>query len=543
MRVQSLGVFTALALAAGLSGAVFQACKTVSRSQLQTSETDSQELKPIPLLDTNDVSVLFSYDRDVDTILPNIPMADFVSESLYQQIKSESERLTLKFPMGYETVGAESLENWKIISFRFDPCAPSSALANGEIPAEMQGKVPGCLVQLRLIAQPLAFAGQGNLDNPDNPAMYGKKVPRDFIAHIVYNIGVLKGSKDTAALQKNFEPYLPLVRDLAHLKEVSAQKGFDTNGALMGVYPSLKGDRELEAQALAACAPKFSAAWDQQLEDWRKANPGKFPDVRMQETERAKFMEACAPANYPISQEISAFLHKYLKQDAMQLIAFMGIHGSSAPWRFFNGHVTKTSAGEVSFVVDPLSGFAKADTLSQTAPNQDPRGNANYNDGPDRELSLKKLFGNRFDANASLEGGFAIENPITTHALNMDCTSCHSLQFPLYGSRLGFQGFTRVTEWPKNRWMVPRGVTAFSPTRSKSAWNLHNFAYFVDEPTISPRTISETAAVVQLTNRLIGGDQAVNPGMDCGDDPKVYEEIFKCGMKQDCFKSCTINGK
>jgi hypothetical protein len=100
---------------------------------------------------------------------------------------------------------------------------------------------------------------------------------------------------------------------------------------------------------------------------------------------------------------------------------------------------------------------------------------------------------------------------------------------------------------------VPRrGVTGYiaSGAFNLSVWHVHNLGYFGITPKVSERTLNETADVVDLVNRLLAGDGHQNPGLDCGEDRAVLDQLYLCQFtkrfpveeRQTCFSACKVAG-
>jgi hypothetical protein len=459
------------------------------------------------LLDVNDVSVLFPFDSQAQALSPDLPLDSFISKNVFDQVIAASKTVNISHK---DPLGSDVYANWRIVSFRFDPCAPSTALASGSIPADLQGKVPGCIVQLRLIAQPIAERGPGapvpggafNF-NPITPAHFpaGVKVPQDFAAHLVFNLGVLAGSANTDTLRSNFASFMPLVNGLQGLKELSSKVGAGTNGALMGVHPGLK--KELSA------------------------------------------------GTRELSDAVATYLKTFLKPERLSLVAFMGIpERAFVPWIFLTGSVRPGADGQQVFTHNALSGFSRTTMSSAIPALQSTIGEpVFFPDQPIKQLSAAALYHPRTSQKDAVKGAFEIENPDLNHALNTDCASCHSMHGIKAGAA-GTGGVRQISDLPPTRFIQQPGVTSYMSTEvTGSLWNVHNLGYLGIEPKVAERTLAETGAVVDLVNRLIAGDGRQNPGLDCGSDRAKLDEIYFCQFKaktpdaqQACFASCTVRG-
>jgi hypothetical protein len=131
-----------------------------------------------PLLDVNDVTVLFPYDSASEGLSPDLSLDSFMSRDIFAQVIAASKTVNITH---LSPLGSDVYENWKIVSFRFDPCAPSAKMVSGDIPADLVGQVPGCIVQLRLIAQPVSERGPGAPTEPaGNRFSDREEVPAGF---------------------------------------------------------------------------------------------------------------------------------------------------------------------------------------------------------------------------------------------------------------------------------------------------------------------------------------------------------------------------
>ncbi len=461
------------------------------------------------LLDVNDVSVLFPFDRNTGTFSPDLPLDAFMSREVFEQVIAASRTVNISHA---DPLGSDVYENWRIVSFRFDPCSPSPTLASGTIPPELQGIIPGCIVNLRLIAQPVAVRGPGapplgGQANPVTTAEFpeGVKAPQDFALHLVYNLGLLQGSPDTETLRNNFAPFLPLVSGLQAIKAVSSAVGADTDGALMGVHPGLA-------------------------------------------------LEQGAPTR-PVSEAISGYLISVLNPQRLSFLAFMGVPaGRTAPWIFFNGMVTAGADGSTSFVHLPMQGFASP-LMAETLPSLvSARGEPlSFPDLPLNPISLARIAHPATDPAEVVRVAFDIENPLLTHAISLDCASCHGVHTVKNGLPPNVPGIRNLSDLPATRFVAKPGVTAFISTEAapRNDWHVHNLGYLGVAPKVSERTLNETTEVVDLTNRLLAGDGHQNPGLDCGEDRAQLDQIYVCQQvatmaggvgRDDCFSPCTIRG-
>ena len=88
--------------------------------------------------------------------------------------------------------GQAAIENWRVVGVRFIPCVLSRKTITGEL---FPG-FPGCVTQVRLVAQPFA-------KTPKSPNI---PVARDVSVHLVYSIGVVPA--EVAKKKITFEEFL-----------------------------------------------------------------------------------------------------------------------------------------------------------------------------------------------------------------------------------------------------------------------------------------------------------------------------------------------
>src|SRR6202035_4923944 len=98
------------------------------------------------------------YPLSTGALSPDLPLDSFITPDLFSEVIAESEAHGISHSAD---IGSAVYANWRIVGFRFDPCAPPPALASANPPADLAGAVPGCVVELRLIAQPVTVRGPG----------------------------------------------------------------------------------------------------------------------------------------------------------------------------------------------------------------------------------------------------------------------------------------------------------------------------------------------------------------------------------------------
>lgn len=170
------------------------------------------------LLDANDVSILIPLN-----LTSRFPASRFLTQAQYDQVlangqgQGPNEMSRIKFDD--QRSGRMVLSQWRVVSMRYDPCAPGSHAAEDfakQQPGDPGTRAPGrddfCLSQARLIIQP--FVGD-NLD-------------ADFTMHLVFSL-----PKSEAALAEQ-------INGLFAIKEASERAGITTVGQALQEHPGLK---------------------------------------------------------------------------------------------------------------------------------------------------------------------------------------------------------------------------------------------------------------------------------------------------------------
>jgi hypothetical protein len=210
-------------------------------------------------------------------------------------------------------------------------------------------------------------------------------------------------------------------------------------------------------------------------------------------------------------------------------IAFMGLqNGGPEPWTFFAGRVEGTK-----FTLEPGPVHRKnGQSLDFIT------GNGPVNPKSSARVSTTPLFD--ADSADSLTPeqrklAFQVENPKTGHFFNLDCVSCHTSSARTHDLPLGDKAEISA------RVKVPKNITGYvtKAQAQESSWNVRNFGYFFEKPTVSGRTVTETVEVVEWFNKNVRAPGAgINgPGPDC---TAVDDAVWKCFRdgKQDCLKQC-----
>ncbi|MBC7661535.1 MAG: hypothetical protein H7249_17700 [Chitinophagaceae bacterium] len=154
-------------------------------------------------LDVNDVAVLFPLDSN-NRPVPFIRLdkagsqGNLLSKGILADLTTQATEQWISAPMN---TGIFARENWAVVGFRYDPCAPSDDIASTT-----------CIQELRLVAQPQSQNG-----------------PADSAIHLVYKLGEGLPS-----------PSDPVLADLLNLKrQAESLTNLSTSGQPLGVHPVL----------------------------------------------------------------------------------------------------------------------------------------------------------------------------------------------------------------------------------------------------------------------------------------------------------------
>src|SRR5262249_55920671 len=127
---------------------------------------------------------------------------------------------------------------------------------------------------------------------------------------------------------------------------------------------------------------------------------------------------------------------------------------------------------------------------------------------------------------------FKVENPKAAFFFNTDCISCHSSS-----SRIADLGLGDKAEISA-RVPVPANITGYvAKTEAQDdIWNVHNFGYFSNKPTVSGRTVAETIPIVQWMNQnVVVPGSGINGGArDCSAADVAVWKCFRDG-KANCL--------
>ncbi len=449
--------------------------------------------------DVNDVAVLFPKLKGINEASPSIKASDragdgrgFLSPRILDQILVFSEQ---QLP-GRIRATEKNLENWRIQSFRFDPCAPkdksSQALSLGAM-AEGQAK-EDCQVEVRLVLQPMEplgpFAGSGRTS--------------DVSMHMTYGISEGSGSPELARL----------VQELDGIRALSATiAGGRTAGIPLGRHPGLEAEmsQSKDQRPLAGAFKEFLQH-----------------NLREEQLVRITF------------SQIDSF--------------------SNTRWLFFGGSVSHKDgeANWIAFDLphDPKTKtieYRPDDALFGNALQPKPETLSTNALFSSASVGRGVVFNPGFGVGASgrpmpieeaqnLIG--TLENPAKTNIFTTDCVSCHTSTSR--GITLGIPALGMADR--------PRGITGYpyAPLRTQeeiqqrmrwngpqvSTWNVRNFGSFESQATVSNRTVNEAMGSALYINALFFNKK--NPGLDCVDADK-NGAVATClleGKREDCLAIC-----
>ena len=467
-------------------GAFAAAC--VSEEPSAESSGAAVQREGTTLLDVNDVSILFPAQGHA--FFPQIPVTqgELWDAQNFDLVMAAAKASTIE-PRSNDAHGypleAAHRANWRVVSLRFDPCAPGlSAVRADTTGARFDHQ---CHVQLRLVAEPKPLASDfvGASD--------------DFAAHLIYDLVTLPVDAVAA------DPLVrAIVNRLVDIKRVGARDGESldvTSGAPLGAHPKL-ARRD-------AAAERAARAIEQLIFDvtqGKVANDGKARPVQRR-------------------------------------IAFMGLRQAGEEWVFLSGKMNERGLWEQSPrlpklpppVVDKFSNpngraFQALTSTGEIVDGPEPK-------PVDAVASTAEFYagGGTPDVRAQL---FQIENPAIVDVFSTDCVSCHTASVAKSESKdLG------TTEGEKRaRMAIPPFITGYiaQGALQKKDYAVHAFGTFLG-PSVSGRTLNETVEVVSYINDEIlqAGvtDKQPGPGLLCPDDLGVQLCLMSDDAKN-CFAPC-----
>ncbi len=417
-------------------------------------------------LDVNDVSFLFPLPKTSEEMggLLKVSQAgvdgkSLLPEEIFNQVKSKSTKLGLKFDSfrtqgGQIPIVAADYKAWRVIGFRFDPCANSTNHATMSNSADLAN----CIFEMRLIAQPLQAAPsttfieqEGRRRRTQGPDTFATE---DFSMHLIYAIPKDKQGETLAAL----------AQDLRNIKSTAS---VSTSGLPLGIHPVM-AQEGLGASGIYA-------------------------------------------------KKIRIMILKYMGGTKLTSVAVSGLKGEDKSWGFMafpvntNNQVVSEAitipeileSATSGKLVTSLNGCCTLSPhLSLPKPSMDDflmlfRSTSDFIN-PDEFEGFGKE--NETDLRTGVTLASQLENPQERSQFQNNCNSCH-LATP-FRIKTGLALATDASTF--NRFKAPKGTTASVDGQSVNShfWNIRNFGYNSHQAGVSQRTANESAAVADLVSRI-----------------------------------------
>ena len=417
-------------------------------------------------LDVNDVSFLFPLPKTPEEMggLLKVSQAggdgkSLLPEEIFNQIKTKSTKLGLKFDSfrtqgGQIPIVASNYKAWRVIGFRFDPCANSTNHSTLSKKADLAS----CIFEMRLIAQPLQAApsttfieqeGRGRrTQGPDTFAT------EDFSMHLIYAIPKDKQGETLAAL----------AQDLRNIKSTASVL---TSGLPLGIHPVM-AQEGLGASGIYA-------------------------------------------------KKIRIMILKYMGGTKLTSVAVSGLKGEDKSWGFaaFPVNASTQAVSEAITIPEILESTTSgkfmtslngcctlSPHLSLPKPSMDDflmlfRSTSDFIN-PDEFTEFGKE--NETELRSGVTLAAQLENPQERSQFQNNCNSCH-LATP-FRIKTGLALATDANTF--NRFQAPKGTTASVDGQSVNShfWNIRNFGYNGHQAGASQRTANESAAVADLVSRI-----------------------------------------
>jgi hypothetical protein len=255
--------------------------------------------------------------------------------------------------------------------------------------------------------------------------------------------------------------------------------------------------------------------------------------------------KAISAQNSSVPALFKAFVLKHANPNKLKKLTMMGLRdGSPLDWLFIGGNIEKGR-----WIQTPVANLAKG------VPNSFVELNLSGNFEVFTPLTETKTLSTEDFFNSNPQGVESkmdilneavhrLENPNLANRNTADCVSCHTattiriernFKFLPFVSGLTARVPARITAFPAPQ-MLPN-----HPTH----WNLRAMGYFGILPTISMRTVNESARVAEMVNDVLGYE---GPGRDCS---AVQEAVMACFVNssrlfgtvtapEECLKACTL---
>jgi hypothetical protein len=476
--------------------------------------------------DVNDVSILLP----MDLILGNeFELSKYMTNNDFQAVLNvQNDPKAKKFqedgqigsPLTYGPQTSK-IANWRIVSLRADTCAPGAHFA--ETLAQTEEALRNiCVAQLRLVAQ--SFAEEGADGN--QPAKL-TKVGEDITLHLLFNIG--KPTDESANGR--------IGELLSRLDEIRKSSKNKTTGTPLGVHPGLadKATRENTKQEVQKLLGEFakpdtlSSVAAMGLANGR-AEPWIFfamirdssNTLTLVKIPTVDKLEGASTARNPT--QLAESEDRSAGKSFFQALSFES-----------ETHVIGNPS-KTPYVADSKTGLPTRIELTQTRSTKEifdssaPKFDVNEIlplAAASSQLKLDLLFA--IDSpSRSLKSSESNEPPpkFGSFFFNTDCVSCHSSE-NLLQRRVSFLNGQKDAASKSEldllqsgnspaRYKVPKGVTGYGTKNTRPIqaafgddpaqtfgppWSLRNFGYFRGMPTVSFRTVNESAEAVEFINR------------------------------------------
>lgn len=436
-------------------------------------------LQNAELLDANDVSILVPL-----SLVDQFPASAFLKNEQFQKAIANGQGQGPNNLSQLDFSIVKDLPNWKVVSMRYDPCAPGAHAAEafsnqkeGDPGAEAPGRDLFCKAQVRLIIQPVINGGD-----------------LDFTMHLVYGL-----EKSEAALATQ-------VQGLIAIKRASTAAGAPTTGRALSVHPGLSLPSNKNGPVVAAfkefISKHCSADRLASIAVMGLANGGPEPwTFYANRVQDGVVIDGATPI--PTVDTPSSTAARF------QAVAFVGPQrvigqpSQSVTFPFVTEEDLTAQPKLISLQRDPIllrsTSVIMNSTQVENAPNSR---NKVFDDQSIVELDTKKL-----------EILHSIDNPELNHFFSIDCVSCHTsanlmlrrhdviVQTP---SLAGQGELQRIVSGQPNRFVTPKGTTSYVSAAARQdqasfgrPWSLRNFGYFQGKPSVAFRTATETGEVLR----------------------------------------------
>lgn len=199
----------------------------------------------------------------------------------------------------------------------------------------------------------------------------------------------------------------------------------------------------------------------------------------------------------PYATGVLSIIRKYAGVSNMSRLAFFDFLLFRQRWLFGaydiqNGNASVRPVATLGSEYQTLDGFAPAKTMTSSTPPFAAADNA--------DLALRNMRSDTTEARQGYESLLRIENPNLVSTESTDCASCHvsTTARVLMENKLGLDKLSSASRFVSS-WNTSN---AFAPTLEDTSF--HSFSFF-EKPTISQRTVNESALVADWCNRNILG--------------------------------------